>query len=129
MGDGDDLPFLFPDRKLVPYIDDENPFIRITAVRALVQIGDKSLLPHLASALKDPDKEVRIAALSAIAKFGEAEATELVMSILSDEDILVLRTTVTTRIRVRDKRLPGILVGLPDDPDTDIRRIAAFVFR
>jgi HEAT repeat protein len=86
-------------------------------------------MPHLASALKDPDKEVRIAALSAIAKFGEAEATELVMSIHSYEDILVLRTTVTTRFRVWDKRLPGILVRLPDDPDTDILRIAAFAFR
>lgn len=113
--------------KLIPYIRDEDPLIRINAVRALGQVGDKSILPHLAPALKDPDTEVRIAAIQAIAKFGGAETAELAHSALSDKDIRVRRVAVIKLIRMRDEHLPGLLVGLLDDPDPDpdIRRIAA----
>lgn len=60
--------------------------VRLSAIDALMEIGDKSIVDPLSTALKDRDPWVRESAVEALGEVGGEAAIEFVKSALNDED-------------------------------------------
>ncbi len=66
--------------------NDTSEDVRLSAIDALLDIGDKSIVDPLSSALKDRDPWVRESAVEALGEMGGEEAIEFIKSALNDED-------------------------------------------
>ncbi|MCF6153711.1 MAG: HEAT repeat domain-containing protein [Candidatus Brocadia sp.] len=66
--------------------NDPNEDVRLSAIDALLDIGDKSIVDPLSSALKDQDPWVRESAVEALGEVGGEAAIEFIKSALNDED-------------------------------------------
>lgn len=111
-------------KKIISHINDPDPTVRLSAVRALINTGDRTVIPSLLPALSDRETIVRIAAMSAIVKFGGDEAWDLLLPGITDPDPLIRRAAARSLIRLRDSRLPEVLTGMLSDPDYEVCRIA-----
>lgn len=66
--------------------NDPNEDVRLSAIDALLEIGDESIAEHLSIALRDRDPWVRESAVEALGEVGSEAAIEFIKSSLSDED-------------------------------------------
>jgi hypothetical protein len=66
--------------------NDPSEDVRLSAIDALMDIGDKSIVEPLSIALKDRDPWVRESAVEALGEIGGEAAIEFIKSALNDED-------------------------------------------
>ncbi|MEP9410124.1 MAG: HEAT repeat domain-containing protein [Candidatus Brocadia sp.] len=66
--------------------NDPNEDVRLSAIDALLEIGDESIAEHLSIALRDRDPWVRESAVEALGEVGGEAAIEFIKSALNDED-------------------------------------------
>lgn len=66
--------------------NDPNEDMRLSAIDALLDIGDKSIVEPLSIALRDRDPWIRESAVEALGEVGGEAAVELIKSALNDED-------------------------------------------
>lgn len=66
--------------------NDPTEDVRLSAIDALLDIGDKSIVDPLSAALKDRDPWVRESAVEALGEVGGEAAIEFIKNALSDED-------------------------------------------
>jgi HEAT repeat protein len=84
-----------------------NPVVRSTAMRALVLMPDKTLLPIFASGLHDSDRFARFAAAEGLGTLGHnGEAAEVLLDALGHEDPVVSDRAATSLVMVFDHHSP-----------------------
>ena len=74
---------------LVPLAQQGSPVLRIQAIRSLVQLGDRSVLPALAALVKDPEAAVSGAATTGLIGFPGKGADAAIVALLSESDAKV----------------------------------------
>jgi len=55
---------------ILPFFDDPEPFLRRSAIEAMVGLKDRRALPYIKDKLKDPSEDVRDIAVYALKQFG-----------------------------------------------------------
>ncbi len=75
---------------ILSLIKDDDSSVRMSAVAALGEIGDKSLLEHAKDLLEDNDKEVQVAAALSLASLGANDGESVLLNrlIAPSEDII-----------------------------------------
>lgn len=74
------------------------PELRVAAIEALVQGGQKQSVQSLNAATKDPDPRVRAAAATGLSKISSPKSESLLISALSDEHASVRRNAAQTLV-------------------------------
>ncbi|MCF6159150.1 MAG: HEAT repeat domain-containing protein [wastewater metagenome] len=67
-------------------VNDPDEDIRLSAIDALLTIGDSSVVPSLAAGLKDKRSVVRESVVEALGAIGGEAALELIKGVMNDED-------------------------------------------
>jgi HEAT repeat protein len=100
--------------------DDE---LRRQAIRTLGQMGPevKAALPHLRSALKNPDFVTRLEAAIAIGFIGTKEDIEYLLPLLDDEEEAVRFQTISALAFLKDPRATPELLGHYDRETTHVQ--------
>ena len=89
---------------LIDVLKDVDAGVRKSAVIALGNIGDASILEPLIKALKDGDAGVRMNAVIALGKLGNTKALEALVDALKDEDAGVRKSAVIALGNIGDAR-------------------------
>ncbi len=99
---------------------------KMAAARALGQFGDKTALPQLKQALKDPDPPVRVMAAAALARLGDDSAADL-MRTYANSPVGDLRLIAVEAGAAGNPTGPwvGVATGVLRDPDPLVRLRAA----
>lgn len=93
--------------KLVGFLDDNKPEIRIGAVEALAEIGDDRSVNALIGSLRDPDSSVRMAVIKVIGSMkNQTLKSHLQHSILTEKD-----ETVKEALRAAIANIPNTNYG------------------
>ena len=104
-----------------------SPSARIRAIAVFAEIGDKTTIPVLMGALKDPDRFVRGNAVAALAYFGDAPSVpaSALIELLEDPD-KDIRITAMEALRERKEgsAVPRLVAAL-QDREKEVRWIAA----
>lgn len=83
---------------IVPYLDSDNPFIRVKAAVVLGDLRDNTAIAPLVEHVEDIDYAVRSAALQALVEIGDKSAVEKVVKLL-ESDIAEVRQDVANQLR------------------------------
>jgi HEAT repeat protein len=113
--------------RLVDEIVDENPRVRLAAVRALADLkpGPQLVLPEIERVLKDADPEVVNRALDAIASLGP-KAVPALIDALEHDDARPKAAAILARIGPEAGDAVPALVEAVEEGDDDGRREALF---
>jgi HEAT repeat protein len=105
----------------------EGVHLREALLSAMGSVNEKSFLPVLTEALKDPSAKVRLAAVVAMAKVGQAAAAPALAALTSDSDRGVRQAAIAALGTVGGKeQLPTILnlTNPAVEPDAMVRQQA-----
>ncbi len=119
VADGSDLALTF--------LEDEHPFVRMTAAILLGDLQEQQAVPELGRRLTDDeDWHVRQRAAEALAKVGGEEAAGLLRAGFNDPIKEVRRASImgVSRVSPADS-LDGLVVLLREDPEWEVRVQAA----
>ena len=75
-------------KALYPFLQHNNPGVRLQTIIALGEIGDKGSLDVLRSSLQDPEPNVKWDAAVALAKMGSAEGSDILLNLLDESYLL-----------------------------------------
>lgn len=106
---------------------DTNPRVRMEAVDALGDLGDRDAAPLMAQMLSDADPNVRREAIDSFADWGHKESSGLIAQMLSDSDANVRREAVTALGTLGASDAGSSLGQLLSDPSASVREQAADV--
>lgn len=104
---------------IIPRLAEKDRAVRITAIKALVAMGEPAFLP-LVFAVYNPDKALRIGALQALSRFGVMGAPYIIKA-LDDDDVDVqhsayrLLNQLDGRYGLPRSGGPALTVGTPVD--------------
>lgn len=109
------------------FLDDEHPFVRMTAAILLGDLNEKQAVPDLGRRLAgDEDWHVRQRAAEALAKIGGAEAAGLLRVGFNDPIKEVRRASIMGISRVSPvDSMDGLVLLLREDPEWEVRVQAA----
>ncbi len=111
--------------KLVEYLinalNDQDPYIRKRAARALADSKDSRVLSCLMNALNDPNPGVRASAALALGKKGENGAVGSLNRSLSDEDKEVRSAVAYALKKLKDKRSVEPLIAALNDQSKRVK--------
>ncbi|MFH1269298.1 MAG: HEAT repeat domain-containing protein [Planctomycetota bacterium] len=105
------------------------PAVREQAAVALGRIGDKSAVPPLVEALKDPEKGVRREAARALGFIKDARAVTPLIAALGDSDRNVRLYAAYALGEIKDLRAVEALLDALRDPEWCVRDQAAWALR
>lgn len=108
-------------------VENGNPKIRASAAHALYYIGNKTSVPALQKALRDPELQVRSEAVGALGRMREKSALPGILNLLQDP---APRVRISALYAVRDFDEPEIyppLVQAVWDDDGNVARTAIVV--
>lgn len=111
--------------KVSPDLSSSNWQVRAAAVTTLARLGDRSALPLILSALRDPDFRVRSEAARTLGALGDSSATDALSSALSDQSADVRVEATFALGRIKDSRALGPLTSLLSDRDPRVSLAAA----
>ena len=107
-------------------LNNENRYVRESAVAALGQIGSDKAIHALIVALKDKDSDIRRSAAEALGRIGSDKAVDVLITALNDENSGVRGHVATALGQIgSDKAIHAFIVALKDE-DSGIRRSAAW---
>ena len=75
---------------------DKDPMVRVIAMKALIEIGDKESIPGIIKLLQDNDDGVRVRAIWALAKLNAKETIPEIKKLLNDKSSGVRNIAVYT---------------------------------
>lgn len=106
---------------------DTNPRVRMEAVDALGDLGDRDAAPLMGQMLSDADPNVRREAIDSFADWGHKESSALISQMLSDPDANVRREAVTALGTLGASEAGSSLGQLLSDSSASVRQQAADV--
>jgi len=116
---------------LVPYLQNEDPRVRLVVAGVLGEAGATQCADDLAGLLTDPDASVRASTVYAFSQLGAATShhSEAVRRLLSDpEDIVRARAVeALAALSPQSGEAARDVLGLLCDPDASVREAAAEV--
>lgn len=105
--------------------DTENcAFARWEAARALGELGDPDVIPHLVETLKDPCNDIRIRVIEALKKFKEPALFDVFVGALEDEGPIVRWTAAEALGLLGNPDAIGVLGESLQDPSATVREYA-----
>jgi len=107
-------------------LSDEDPEIRVQALRSLIKFRNPIICSLLKKHLKDSDPDVRIAALRGIFQQQEKIELNILVQLLSDQSSWVRRKVATLIGWTQVEGSLPILMELSRDQDSMVRRAALF---
>lgn len=111
--------------KVSPDLSSSNWQVRAAAVTTLARLGDRSALPLIIAALRDPDSRVRSEAARTLGALGDSSATDALSSALGDQSADVRVEATFALGRIKDSRALGPLTSLLSDRDPRVSLAAA----
>ncbi len=105
------------------------PAVRRQAAARLGRAGDRSALPALIDALRDPDKTVRREAAKSLGFIKDARAVPRLLEALGDDDRNVRLYAAYALGEIKDKRASAALTAALADPEWCVRDQAAWALR
>ncbi len=105
------------------------PATRASAATALGRTGEKSAVPALIAALKDPEKSVRCAAANALANLRDSRAALPLATALRDPDMNVRFHAAHALGELADVNVRGALLAALRDAEWCVRDQAAWALR
>jgi HEAT repeat protein len=106
---------------------DTNPRVRMEAVDALGDIGDRESAPLMTQMLSDPDPNVRREAIDSFADWGHKESSPLIARLLNDPDASVRREAVIALGTLGSSEAGFSISQLLSDSSSSVREQAADV--
>jgi HEAT repeat protein len=110
---------------LCALVDDPDPRVRASAVRAMAQLAEPALLPELCDRLEDPDPGVRELAVVALEALDGPAALSMLENALDSAHPEVRFQAVVACVQRQPARDPALVRALLDDPDPRVRSNAA----
>ena len=107
-------------------LSDQDPDVRVQALRSLIKFRSPVISPLLKKYLKDSDSRVRIAALRGMLQYQERIDLNIFLQFLSDESIWVRRKVATLLGWAQIEGALPILKELSRDEHSMVRRAALF---
>jgi len=107
-------------------LSDEDPEIRVQALRSLIKFRNPIVSSLLKKHLKDSDPKVRIAALRGIFRYQEKIDLNILLQLLSDPSSWVRRKVATLIGWTQIEGSLPILMELSRDPDPMVKRAALY---
>lgn len=107
--------------ELSRYAKDEDPRIRLAAVRALGRIGRPEVRVALERALGDSDKEVRAAAAFSLGQLGDKAVVDDLLRALDDPSYGVRRNVIEALGKAGDPKAAPALIDLLESQSADLR--------
>lgn len=102
--------------RLINALDDDDPFIRFTAVEALAWLGDNDAVPAIVRMLSDESYTNRIAAIRALGEIGEKSVVLAVAHMMDDDKLLVREVAAEILGKLKGKEaIPALLQGMASD--------------
>ena len=105
------------------------PAVRKQAAVSLGRIGDRSAVPALAEALKDPEDDVRREAAKALGFIKDARAVKALVEALRDRDVNVRLYAAYSLGEIKDSKAAGPLLKALHDSAWCVRDQAAWALR
>ena len=102
-------------------LDHSDESLRLSSIKALVNLGDKQAVAPLVGKLDDQDKDVRLAVIKALGELGDKQAVAPLVGKLDDQDKDVRLAIIRALGELGDKQAVAPLVGKLDDQDKDVR--------
>lgn len=96
----------------IPFLKDENPEVRYTAISALERIDSDATIAPLISALSDNEALIRNKAAQALGKHKSPAMLETIIGILNYQDAKTREAAINTLVLIGYDRLPEILEAL-----------------
>ncbi len=112
--------------ELSPMLYDEDPVIRLAAIKSLGDMTNETALSVLSSALDDPDPQLRIAVLEALSAQGNKSVSASIEPYLHDFDVDVRVAAIVALADLKADGADHALAGLLSDPDAQIRIHAVY---
>lgn len=81
---------------LIPFLESDEKWVRLGAVKALGMLGDDSAALPLLRVLNDKNWDVRVSAVESFSLMGCTEAIEFIVPLLSDDDYRVQESAKNT---------------------------------
>ena len=106
---------------IAPHFPAPEEALAAAAVRIAGSLGDRSLVPRLALALRDERGAVRRAAVEALGALGGAEAVGALRGALTDEDVAVRREAVARLGGTGEPEALRLLLTMLGDEDLWVR--------
>jgi HEAT repeat protein len=110
---------------LLPFLHDENAWVRARTASALGRIHDARALPQLTQALMDSSSEVRFRAATALGGIRDGAAAPSLKAALNDEDDDVRAAAVEALGKLRDQSVLEELMQLLREDGPTVRKAAA----
>ena len=110
---------------LIAALGDNDGWVRMNAVEALVKIGDASAVEPLIAALRNKEVVVRENAAEALGKIGDARAVEPLIAALGDNDGWVRVNAAEALGKIGDARAVEPLIVALGNKDVVVREKAA----
>jgi HEAT repeat protein len=112
------------DQTLYHALGDENPVVRITAVRAFGETKGPDSLAALIKAASDQDKSIRQAVIQALTKLGDKNALPALQKLLQDNDWFVRGNAALALGKIGDAESVSQLFKALGDTDSYVRKSA-----
>ncbi|MDM8560865.1 HEAT repeat domain-containing protein [Candidatus Parabeggiatoa sp. HSG14] len=110
---------------LLPFTTDNDPYIRISATDALVQLGTPETIQPLIELLKDTESYVISRAIDGLVQLEAREAVEPLIELLKDKNEYVRHRAASGLGRLGASEAVVPLIELLKDTDSDVRSSAA----
>jgi HEAT repeat protein len=110
---------------LTAWLGRAEPALRLSAARALAQLGDSTTAMRLARLLEDPEPEVRSAAVDALASLKTRESVPALLQRIDDPSTEVQIGVIDACVALGDSRCIPFVMRKLDDPLGTVRRAAA----
>lgn len=113
---------------LAKFQQDEDKYLRSSALSALSKMGDKSLIFTLPDTInnKDENLTVRLSAVKALGKLGDISARPILIQTLSNEDELIRREAAFSLAEMKDSSSAPEIIKLLKDESETVRSGAAY---
>lgn len=113
-------------RRMLAHLQSDDPFVRVSAVQGLGELGEVETMAALICALKDENLYVRAYTAEALAKLHNSSAVQPLIGAIKDKDFFVRVHVVKAMGELRDPKTVDPLLALLQGDNHAIKPYAAW---
>ncbi len=113
-------------RRIMTNLQSNDPFVRVSAVQALGEVGDSETMVALICALKDENRYVRAYTAESLGKLHNSRAVQPLIEALHDQDYFVRVHVVQAMGELKDPKTVNPLLALLHGENDSIKPYAAW---